>query len=177
MRNSDGVAFSSSRGREHKMNELSHREAQYDAFLFTALCEDDEISLTVLSLLARQDFDPRQEAARLAQLSKEQAINSLASKIWKSDSERWSPSGASILATRLIELLPSHRSHSSSPVPERPSTGLMLWVVIGMLLGSIAVSGNTMQNSVQHASAPAAHTSVVVQQDALPGPSNEAGRD
>ena len=50
------------------MNELSHREAQYDAFLVTALCEDDEISLTVLSLLARQDFDPRQEAARLAQL-------------------------------------------------------------------------------------------------------------
>jgi hypothetical protein len=157
------------------MNELSYRKVQYDAFLFTALCEDDEISLTVLSLLARQDFDPRQEAARLAQLSKEQAINSLASKIWRSDSERWSPSAASILATRLIELLPSHHSHASSPVAERPSTGIMLWVVIGVLLGSIAVSGNTMQSSAQHASAPAHDTSVVVQQDASPRSSNEIG--
>jgi hypothetical protein len=159
------------------MNALSHRETQYDAFLFAALCEDDEISLTVLSLLARQDFDPRQEAARLAQLSKEQAISSLASKIWKSDSERWSPSGASILAMRLIELLPSHGSHSSSPVAEQPSSGMMVWVVIGMLLGSIAVSGNNMQNSAQRASAPAADTSVVIQQDALPRSSNEVGTD
>ena len=156
------------------MNELSHREGQYDAFLFAALCEDDEISLTVLSLLARQDFDPRQEAARLAQLSKEQAINSLASKIWKSDSERWSPSEASILAMRLIKHLPSHGFHSSSPVTEQPSGGMMVWVVIGMLLGSITVSGNTMY-SAKRASAPAAETSVVLQQDALPGPSNEAG--
>ena len=147
------------------MSKLSHREAQYDAFLFTALCEDDDISLTVLSLLARQDFDPRQEAARLAQLSKEQAINSLASKIWKSDSERWSPSAASILATRLIELLPSHHSHSSSPVAEQPR-GMMVWVIIGMLLGSIAVSGNNMQNSADRANAPPSDSSVVVQQDA-----------
>ena len=131
----------------------------------------------MLSLLARQDLDPRQEAARLAQLSKEQAINSLASKIWKSDSERWSPSEASILAMRLIELLPSHHSHSSSPVVERPSSGLMVWVVIGMLLGSIAMSGNTMQNSAQHASAPATDTSVVVQQDALSRMSNAVGTD
>ena len=159
------------------MSELSHRQAQYDAFLFTALCEDDEISLTVLSLLARQDFDPRQEAARLAQLSKEQAINSLASKIWKSDSERWTPSAASILAARLIELLPSQHSHSSSPVARSPSTGLMVWLVIGMLLGSIAVSGKTMQNAAQHASAPAHDSSVVVQQDALLRSSNEVGTD
>ena len=72
------------------------------------------MTLSVLSVLARQDVDPWQEAARLAQLSRDQAINSLASKIWKSNSERWSPSEASILAARLIELLPSHSGSPSS---------------------------------------------------------------
>jgi hypothetical protein len=159
------------------MNALSHRETQYDAFLFAALCEDDEISLTVLSLLARQDFDPRQEAARLAQLSKEQAISSLASKIWKSDSERWSSSEASILAMRLIELLPSHGSNSGSHAAEQPSGGMILWVVLGTLLGSIAVSGNTMQKSAEGASARAPDASVVVQHDASSRSSNKVGTD
>ena len=90
------------------MTELSRPESQYDAFLFASVCETDEMTLSVLSVLARQDVDPWQEADRLAQLSRDQAINSLASKIRKSKSERWSPSEASILAVRLIELLPSH---------------------------------------------------------------------
>ena len=90
-------------------------ESQYDAFLFASLCETDEMTLSVLSVLARQDVDPWQEAARLAQLSRDQAINSLASKIWKSNSERGSPSEASRLAARLIELLPSHSRPPSQP--------------------------------------------------------------
>ena len=90
------------------MTELSRPVSQYDAFLFASVCQTDEMTLSVLSVLARQDVDPWQEADRLAQLSRDQAINSLASKIWKSNSERWSPSEASILAVRLIELLPSH---------------------------------------------------------------------
>ena len=97
------------------MIELSRLQSQYDAFLFASLCEDDEMTLSVLSVLARQDVDPWDEAVRLTQLSREQAINSLASKIWKLNSERWSPSEASVLAVRLIELLPSH----SRPFPTR----------------------------------------------------------
>src|SRR3954465_8449457 len=98
------------------MTELSRLECQYDAFLFASLGDTDEMTLTVLSVLARQELDPWQEAARLTALSREQAINSLASKIWKSNSERWSPSEASILAVRLIELLPSHSRPLSSPL-------------------------------------------------------------
>ena len=98
------------------MTELSRPESQYDAFLFASVCETNEMTLSVLSVLARQDVDPWQEAARLAQLSRDQAISSLASKIWKSNSERWSPSEASILAVRLIELLPSH----SRPLQAHP---------------------------------------------------------
>ena len=70
------------------MAELTGLEPQYDAFLFASVCEADEMTLSVLSLLARQDVDPWQEAARLAQLSKAQAINSLAAAIWKSNSDR-----------------------------------------------------------------------------------------
>jgi len=61
------------------------------------------MTLSVLSLLARQDVDPWQEADRLAHLSKAQAISSLAAKIWKSNNDRWSPSEASVLAVRLID--------------------------------------------------------------------------
>ena len=56
------------------MTELSRPESQYDAFLFASVCETDEMTLSVLSVLARQDVDPWQEAARLAQLPRDQAI-------------------------------------------------------------------------------------------------------
>jgi hypothetical protein len=83
------------------MNELSPPETRFDALLFASLCETDEMTLSVLSLLARQDVDPWQEANRLPQLSGAEAINSSAARIWKSDSEQWSPSEASMLAARL----------------------------------------------------------------------------
>jgi hypothetical protein len=98
-----------------KMTDVSRLESKYNAFLFASLGEDDELPLRVLSVLARQDLDPWQEAGRLAQLSNEQAINSLASRIWTSNSERWSPSEASILAVRLIRLLPSRGGSQIGP--------------------------------------------------------------
>ena len=102
------------------MTELSRLQSQYDAFLFASLGDTDKMTPSVLSVLEREDVDPWQEAARLAALSPEQAINSLASKIWKSNSERWSPSEASILALRLIELLPSH-TPAAFPVRSGPA--------------------------------------------------------
>jgi hypothetical protein len=141
------------------MAELSRLESQYDAFLFASLCEDDELPLSVVSVLARQDVDPWQEADRLARLSTEQAINSLASRIWKSNSERWPPSEASLLAIRLIKLLPSHGgSGSSRRSIEDVSGGMTVWLVVGMLLASIAVSGDGIKKSLnadRHVSAAA----------------------
>ena len=129
------------------MTELSGLESQYDAFLFASVCETDEMTLSVLSLLARQDVDPWQEAARLTQLSEAQAINSLATKIWKSNSDHWSPSEASIVAVRLIDLLPSHGRPRSTPLSAGDDHGrLTFWVVAGMLFMSIAISGNSMQS-------------------------------
>ena len=148
------------------MTELSRLESQYDAFLFASLYETEEMTLSVLSVLARQDIDPWQEAARLTQLSRDQAINSLASKIWKSDSERWSPSEAGTLAVRLIDLLPSHgQPRYSPPRADDGNGGLAFWLVAGMLSMSIAMSGNSMQKLTRDSSAPAHGVSMAVQQD------------
>jgi hypothetical protein len=147
------------------MTELPRLESQYDAFLFASVCEADEMTLSVLSVLARHDVDPWQEAARLAQLSKDQAVNSLASKIRKSHSERWSASEASILAARLIELLPSHDRPSSNQLWADDGNGrLTFWVVAGMLFMSIAISGNSMQKLTKDTSGPA-HSVGMAKQD------------
>jgi hypothetical protein len=149
------------------MTELSRPETEYDAFLFASVCETDEMTLSVLSVLARLDIDPWQEADRLAQLSRDQAINSLASKIWQTDSERWSPSEASILAVRLIDLLPSHGRLPSGPpwTGDRDST-LTFWIIAGMLFMSVAISGNSMQQT--RASGASTHSaSMTVQEDGV----------
>ena len=128
------------------MTELLRPESQYDAFLFASVCETNEMTLSVLSVLARQDVDPWQEADRLAQLSRDQAISSLASKISKSNSERWSPSEASMQAVRLVELLPSHNGSPATTLRAGDGNGrLTFWVVAGMLFMSLAISGNSMQ--------------------------------
>ena len=158
------------------MTELSRLESQYDAFLFASLYETEEMTLSVLSVLARQDIDPWQEAARLTQLSRDQAINSLASKIWKSDSERWSPSEAGTLAVRLIDLLPSHgQPRYSPPRADDGNGGLAFWLVAGMLSMSIAMSGNSMQKLTRDSSAPAHGVSMAVQEGALTRPSRGIG--
>jgi hypothetical protein len=160
------------------MTELSGLESQYDTFLFASLSETDEMTLSVLSLLARQDVDPWQEAARLTQLPKAQAINSLAAKIWKSNSERWSPSEASILAARLIELLPSHSHLHSSPLWAGDDTGrLTFWMVGWMLFMSVAISGNNMQKSTSDSSAPATSVSMAAQEHAVTRSSRGIGTD
>ncbi len=149
------------------MTQGSRLDSQYDAFLFASVCEEDELTLSVLSILARQDVDPWQEADRLTQLSKEQAINSFASKIWKSHSERWSPSEASILAIRLIEFLPSHSSaKAASRFTETRNTRMMSWLVAGTLL--IAISGESAQKLIKSSNNTTHPVSVVVRQESLP---------
>jgi hypothetical protein len=150
------------------MTQLSPSNSQFDRFLFAPLYENGETSLSVLSALARQDIDAWQEAARLDQLSKEPAINSFASTIWKSDSERWSPSEANLVAASLIELLPSHNDTHDSLISNESKNGkLMMWLAYGILLGSIAMSGNSNLQSTRSHHQSKQTNSVVVQQDAL----------
>lgn len=154
------------------MTELSGLESRYDAFLFASLGETDEMNLTVLSLLARQDIDPWQEAARLTELPRAHATNSLAAKIWQSNSERWPPSEASLLAARLIELLPSHERPRPSPVAADDGNGrLTLWMVAWMLFVSIAITGNHTQKLPRDSGAPAATSITMAAQESAVTPS------
>ena len=159
------------------MTEVSRLESKYDAFLFASLGEDDELPLSVLSVLARQDLDPWQEADRLARLSSEQAINSLASRIWKSNSARWSPSEASILAIRLVQLLPSHGGFRSNRNSTEDGDGRMMWLVVGMLVASIAASGDGIRSSLKSSANPDHHVSSVVQPEASPLSPRGVGTD
>lgn len=120
-------------------------DSQYDAFLFASICETDQDNLSVLSLLARQDLDPWQEAARLTNLSKAQAIQSFAATISQSKGGQWSPAEAIVLAGRLIDLLPSHGGPYSAVLwAEDGIGGLTLWVAVGLLI-SMAILGNNVR--------------------------------
>lgn len=150
------------------MIETSRQDSQFDAFLFAPVCETDEMILSVLSLLARDDLDPWQEAARLAQLSRDQAVNSLASKIWKSNSERWSASDASVLAARLIQLLPSHcRPGPNQLWADGGSRRLTFWTVAWILSMSIAISGYGLHKSTNNSSGPVHSISMAIQDDLM----------
>ena len=159
------------------MTELSRLQSQYDAFLFASL-GDIDVTPSVLSVLAREDVDPWQEAARLAELSPEQAINSLASKIWKSNSERWSPSDASILAVRLIGLLPSHTPlRFQSALDQRQQRRAN---VLAGRRDAICVNrriGHTMQKSTGSAGAPTDSVSETVHEKELKPSSHGIGTD
>jgi len=158
------------------MTQLSRIDSQFDRFLFAPLHENGETPLTVLSALARQDIDGWQEAARLAQLSKNDAVNSLVSTIWKSDSERWSPSEASIAAARLIELLPSRKDPRDSSTSNDSNSGkLMMWLVYGIIFGSVAISGSITQQAIKASNHPSHVNAVSGQQETVPQPSEGPG--
>jgi hypothetical protein len=131
------------------MIDVARQAPQYDAFLCASLGEDDELRLDVLSMLTRQELDPLEEAGRLARLSLTQAINSLASKIWKSNSERWSPAEASILAIRLIQLLPSHGGAGSSRRSAEDDDRMTAWLAAGMPAASIAAAGDGLATALE----------------------------
>lgn len=162
------------------MTQLSRTDSQFDRFLFAPLHENGQTPLSVLSALVRQDIDAWQEAARLAQLPKNHAVNSLASTIWKSNSERWSASEASIVAARLIELLPSHNDpYDISISNENNSRNLMMWLAYGIIFGSIAISGSMTQQAVKssnepnHINAVVGQTTVPLQGPGIPGPGTD----
>jgi hypothetical protein len=159
------------------MTELSPTSPEFERFLFAPLQENSEAPLSVLSALARQDIDPWQEAARLAELPKDHAVNSLASTIWKSDSERWSPSAASITAAQLIELLPSHGGVPERSVPADGGNNIMMWVLYGVIFWSVAVSGNINQRAGGNANLPNHTGAVVAQQEAVSQPSRGTSMD
>lgn len=100
-------------------NPAPRLSCEFDAFLFSPIGEDyNGLQLSVVSLLARRDLDPWQEAASLANLPKEAAIQKLASLIWALPGPLVASPDRAAMATRLIALLPrwSDSRQSEKPV-------------------------------------------------------------
>lgn len=91
--------------------------SQFDAFLFAPIGEDrNGLPLSVVSLLARMDLDPWQEAAGLAGLPAQDAAQKLAGLLAASPVPSMRPSDPETLATRLIALLPRPKDYAARAI-------------------------------------------------------------
>jgi hypothetical protein len=114
------------------MSGYSFPNSEFNAFVFAPIGEErNGMLLSVMSALARRDIDPW-EAARLTQLPKDRAIETIASVIEELPSEQWTPSDSKAIAARLVELLPSW-NHSNTP-SANPEEGIRTIVVMGLIL-------------------------------------------
>ncbi len=149
---------------------LSKLPSAYNNFLYAPIGDDTNGPLlTVLSVLARQNLDPWDEAAELSRLTPDAAAQRLISMI----TAPGQPSGAGRTADadRLIALLPRHSAYAgrtanvSQGAPEcrpRPTVNL---TVIAIYIGVMVIS-QWIAASVFEKVQPAAATS----QPATSGP-------
>jgi hypothetical protein len=94
--------------------------SEFDGFLFAVIGDDrNGMRLSVVSVLARVDLDPWQEAATLAALPEELAAQRLAPLLAALPQPTLQQTSAATMAARLIALLP-HRTNTNTPqaVPE-----------------------------------------------------------
>jgi hypothetical protein len=97
--------------------------SEFNDFLFAPIGEDrNGMLLSVLSMLARQDVDPWEEAAKLARLPGDVAIQRLASFIALLPDRPSSGPESGTIAARLIALLP-RRTGDHSPLGNPPPGG------------------------------------------------------
>jgi hypothetical protein len=113
--------------------------SEYDAFLYAPIGKsDDDMSLSVLSALARKNIDAWEEAATLAHLSRESAIARLASTL----------SAPSATAAGLVALLPPSGVFNLSSFdkslsgPSRNFKPILIWIVIGALIIATVLLGS-----------------------------------
>ena len=134
------------------MTGLSHINAEFDRFLFASIGDQENgTPVSVFSAFARSDIDPWQEAARLAQMPKPLAARNVASVIEELPNGRWSPPGSEIIATRLVDLLPSHVSVTSASQGGAQTLGsrALTWLTFGALWGALVVAGSQAPPSSQ----------------------------
>jgi hypothetical protein len=121
--------------------------SEFDAFLYAPIGKpDDDMSPSVLSVLARQNIDAWEEAATLTQLSRASATVRLASIISPMTTGPSEPATAAT-AARLIALLPqpgvfnmSHFEKSPAGSP-RNFTPIIIYIIMGVLIIATALLG------------------------------------
>jgi hypothetical protein len=109
-------------------------QSNLNDFLFANVgTEARGMTLSVISVLARQGLDPWREAGRLADLPKADAANSLARTIAGMPQSLWNLPDATVIARRLIGMLPRRpeKGQASPPTSKAnwlpsPMTALIL---------------------------------------------------
>lgn len=116
------------------------RRSGLNEFLFAPVgTEANGMTLSVVSLLARQGSDPWQEAGRLAGLPKAEATESLARMIASLPASVWPQQAATTIAARLIALLPK-QAENLGQTPSAPAYGEKAgrFIRIGLVLAAVA---------------------------------------
>jgi hypothetical protein len=146
---------------------LSALPSAYNDFLYAPIGEDTNGALlTVLSVLARRNVDPWEEAADLSRLPRDTAARKLMSMITASPALSSTLAGQTAVADRLIALLPDHMASADGtpaalpdlpPIRRSPPTRklMLIAIYIGvMLLGQWIAASIFERAPVDVASAP-----------------------
>jgi hypothetical protein len=98
------------------MSLTSNLSATFNDFLFATVCEErNEMQLSVISALARQDLDPWTEAAELARMPADGAARRLSSLLAGVVNDPPTRPDHATIAVRLVALLPSSTERDVSP--------------------------------------------------------------
>jgi len=110
------------------------RHSNLNPFLFAEIgLEPNGMMLQVVSLFARMGEDPWHEAARLAGLAVPDAVAALAREIAEMPGGPWPLPAATLIAARLVTLLPKQVSNSEAG-SRRNGSGVPIWLCVGLAL-------------------------------------------
>jgi hypothetical protein len=146
---------------------ISRPTSEFDKFLFAPIGDErNGMLLSVLSALARLDFDPWLEAANLARMPKETATERMISLIAALPDRPLAQQDSATVAARLIALLPCGND-SDSPsramalggVAAVNSRTILFVILMAFLLGAqLFMAGRQLPAQTDRASAPASGT-------------------
>ena len=142
---------------------------EFDAFLFASVDRDEGgMALSVVSVLARMDLDPWEEAAELTRMTKtaaSQRLTSLIASLPETSSTRSLPGTT---ASRLVELLPRRdvtaivtlrgASETSHVTAGKDSFGYSLILIAGLLCAQLVCASLMPPTKAAGAQAPISDT-------------------
>jgi hypothetical protein len=143
--------------------------SEFDDFLFAPIEERNGLPLSVVSLLARMDLDPWQEAASLASLPAEAAAQRLTSLLGLLPSPPMQQPDPRTTAARLVQLLPRRPDQNTGPLQTttarsgatraRPITrGILLGIYLALMLATQFVIAHLERTRADAAHTPAPFT-------------------
>jgi hypothetical protein len=123
-------------------------------FLFAAVGEErNGIPLSMMSALAQLDLDPWEEAGRLSNLAKQEAIERLTGLILRLPGLRRPSSEAQQIAAELVDALPMHKGEAGPAqevrrtAPRNIASGKAFWLIC-LAVAAIAFSLMLSQRDV-----------------------------